>query len=170
MFNSYSEHMSKRTQLQIRVSESDKKLIRLAAKNAGVDMSAYILQCVLTAKEREFRQLLATFETGDRTLLFAELIDFLSRLSVPEISVMHKPQPELERLDAYTQNYVCALFEQRCEQLGVPTPGWVGDTAPLEYPVFGTNLRALRPYLLINAPAAFKRRNIFVDSGVGDRV
>jgi hypothetical protein len=41
---------------------------------------------------------------------------------------------------------------------------------PLDEPHFATPLRGLRLHLLRASPVAFKRRNIFVDSSVGDRV
>jgi hypothetical protein len=41
---------------------------------------------------------------------------------------------------------------------------------PLERPWFAVPFASLRPHLLSAAPIAFKRRNLFVDATVGDRV
>jgi hypothetical protein len=46
----------------------------------------------------------------------------------------------------------------------------VREVAPLEEPHFGAPLQSLRLHLLAASPVAFKRRNIFVDAAVGDRV
>jgi hypothetical protein len=40
----------------------------------------------------------------------------------------------------------------------------------LPQPVFGSELKALRLHLLTNSPPAFRRRNIFIDATLGDRV
>jgi hypothetical protein len=52
----------------------------------------------------------------------------------------------------------------------VPPPDWTLAVQPLSEPAFGSPLQSLRLHLLVAAPPAFKRRNIFVDSSVGDRV
>jgi hypothetical protein len=36
--------------------------------------------------------------------------------------------------------------------------------------VFGSDLQNLRLYLLTHSPPPFRRRNIFIDSTLGDRV
>lgn len=65
---------------------------------------------------------------------------------------------------------MAALVEQAADQKHVAPPAWVGDVAPLETPRFATELKSLRMHLLRSAPVPFKRRNIFVDTGVGIRV
>jgi hypothetical protein len=53
----------------------------------------------------------------------------------------------------------------------VPPPAWVRDVEPMETePRFATPLAGLRLHLLRTAPVPFKRRNIFIDSSIGDRV
>jgi len=44
------------------------------------------------------------------------------------------------------------------------------DLAALEVPVFATDLASLRAHLLRASPVAYRRRNLFVDAAVGDRV
>jgi hypothetical protein len=46
----------------------------------------------------------------------------------------------------------------------------VREVPPLEEPHFATTLEGLRLHLLQVSPVPFKRRNIFIDSSLGDRV
>jgi hypothetical protein len=41
---------------------------------------------------------------------------------------------------------------------------------PLERPWFASSLKSLRLHLLTASPPPFRRRNLFVDSTIGDRV
>jgi hypothetical protein len=70
----------------------------------------------------------------------------------------------------YLRNYVAATVELAAHQRDVPPPSWVLDVEPLETPHFATPMAGLRLYLLRAAPVPFKRRNIFIDSSIGDRV
>jgi hypothetical protein len=78
--------------------------------------------------------------------------------------------PDLRGLSPYLQNYVAAMVELAVERKGVTPPSWTGAVLPLEDPVFATHLPGLRLHLLRSAPVAFKRRNIFIDASIGDRV
>jgi hypothetical protein len=62
------------------------------------------------------------------------------------------------------------MVEQAAALGGVKGPDWVVEIPPLESPYFATDFRSLRPHLLRESPIPFKRRNLFVDSSVGDRV
>ena len=62
------------------------------------------------------------------------------------------------------------MIEHAAHQKGEAPPAWVHDVEPLERPWFAVPFASLRPYLLRVAPVAFKRRNLFVDATVGDRV
>jgi hypothetical protein len=62
------------------------------------------------------------------------------------------------------------MVEQAAHQQDVVPPAWVRDVEPLDEPHFAVPLSSLRLHLLRAAPVPFKRRNIFVDSAVGDRV
>ena len=59
---------------------------------------------------------------------------------------------------------IAAANKDRC------TPEWCRSVRPLAEPVFTTELVSLRLHLLLHAPIPFRRRNIFVDASVGDRV
>jgi hypothetical protein len=52
----------------------------------------------------------------------------------------------------------------------VPPPRWTPAIPGLSKPVFGTSLVGLRLHLLLRSPPAFRRRNIFIDASLGDRV
>jgi hypothetical protein len=60
------------------------------------------------------------------------------------------------------------MVELAAHQKGVVPPAWVREVPPLDEPHFATPLEGLR--LLRASPVPFKRRNIFIDSSVGDRV
>jgi hypothetical protein len=62
------------------------------------------------------------------------------------------------------------MVETAAHRSGVTPPAWTLGVQPLGYPAFGSPLLGLRLHLLLAAPPAFKRRNLFVDSAVGDRV
>jgi hypothetical protein len=100
----------------------------------------------------------------------AELNDLLSGLTPAELgsAVEHA---DLAGLTPYLRNYVAAMVELAAHQHDIPPPAWVRDVEPLERtPHFATPLAGLRLHLLRAAPVPFKRRNIFIDSSIGDRV
>lgn len=49
-------------------------------------------------------------------------------------------------------------------------PPWTSAVAPLAQPVFVTPWMSLRAHLLLESPIPFRRRNIFIDASIGDRV
>lgn len=157
-------------QLQIRVTRTQKTAIRLAAKRAGLDMSSYVLARVLPAARDEFQSLVAeSTAPGSRSFGFAELTSFLQRLTGAELGLAVADRPSAS-VDECTANYVAALVETACDRRGIPVPGWVASIAPLDEPFFGSRLETLRLHLLTRSPPAFRARNIFIDSTVGDRV
>ncbi|MFQ6047007.1 MAG: hypothetical protein ACE5PT_11740 [Gemmatimonadales bacterium] len=101
----------------------------------------------------------------------AELNDLLSGLVRFQLAdAVAVPPVELARLSPYLQNYVAAMVEQVCARGRLPAPSWLNDVPPLEEPYFAAGVEGLRPYLLRASPVPFKRRNIFVDAAIGDRV
>ena len=73
-------------------------------------------------------------------------------------------------LPPFLANYVAAMTETACNRRGLPLPAWTGKIEALPEPVFGSALASLRLHLLTHSPAPFRRRNIFIDSSVGERV
>jgi hypothetical protein len=76
----------------------------------------------------------------------------------------------VRHLDPLMQNYVAAMVEQAAAQRKRSAPAWTRNVVPLDEPWFATRLRGLRLHLLRASPVPFKRRNIFIDAGVGARV
>lgn len=161
---------AKHSQLQIRVSAQQKALLRQRARKAGLGMSAYVLACALPSAADRFGSLVRDLaSTGDPQPILAELNDVLVAATPAEFGAM-VGAASVSRLSPYLANYVAAMTEQAAYQKWVEAPAWTRGIAPLETPHFATTLRSLRMHLLRHAPVPFKRRNIFVDAGVGARV
>jgi len=160
----------KLSQLQIRVSEDEKSAIRAAAERAGMDMSAYVLSRALSAPEREFQELVRALRGPQGpSFALAEINSLLSKLTTDELREATTSAPAVE-LSPFLANYVAAMVETACESHGLRVPAWVRSIPALESPAFGSTLQRLRLHLLAHSPAAFRRRNIFIDASLGDRV
>ena len=96
----------------------------------------------------------------------AAIDDLLTRAPGEEIESL--PRPSID--DPYRLNYVTAMVELAANRAGVVPPLWTSDVTPLSAPVFIDPSLALRPHLLTASPPPFRRRNIFIDSSLGDRV
>lgn len=161
---------AKGSQLQIRVTAQQKALLRQRARAAGLGMSAYVLARALPAPVDRFGPLVRNLATAEEPrLILAELNDLLAGLTPAEFGPA-VAGTSVVGLSPYLANYLAAMTEQAAHQKRVDPPAWTRGVAPLEAPHFVTSLRSLRPHLLRHAPVPFKRRNIFVDSGVGARV
>jgi hypothetical protein len=166
-------HATKSHQLQVRVTANEKSAIRRLAHAAGLDVSSYVLTRVLPATQGRFDGLLlALAARHGRSYVLAELNDFLSALSGPELAeaVGLVEGAVLEALSEYERNYVAAMVELACARRDRAPPAWTTDVRPLARPRFGTELKSVRPHLLRASPVPFKRRNIFIDASIGDRV
>jgi hypothetical protein len=166
---------AKTEQVQIRVSPAEKAALRERATEAGMGMSAYVLARSLPRHGARFAELVEALRgaaRSDRSYVFAELNDFLSDLAGFELAdaVEHVEHADLAGLDPYVRNYVAAMVEQACYLRSVAPPAWTSGIAPLEEPRFASDLKSLRPHLLRASPVPFKRRNIFIDASIGDRV
>jgi len=161
---------SKPSQLQIRVSEAQKAAIRAAAARAGLDMSTYVLSRVLSIPTREFQESVISMSGSVApSFALADLHSLLMRLTAAELREAVANAPEAD-LSPFLANYVAAMVEIACVKHEIPPPAWTRKVEPLDQPAFGSDLASLRLYLLTHSPAAFRRRNIFIDSTLGDRV
>jgi len=161
---------TKSEQLQIRVTREQKLALKQLARRAGVDVSSYVLSRALPeARSRIAEVLPALRQQRDYRYALAELNDLLSGLTSAQFEDA-VADLEIEGLSAFLQNYVAAMVEHAANRKGTAPPKWVHSVVPLEEPYFAVSFARLRPHLLRSAPVAFKRRNIFVDSTVGDRV
>lgn len=104
-----------------------------------------------------------------RRYVLAEIHDLLASLTPAEMRDA-LADPPLQGLSPYPCNYLAAMVEQAAQQNSVAPPAWTQDVSPLEQPHFVTPLAGLRLHLLRASPVPYRRRNIFVDSGIGDRV
>ncbi len=136
-------------------------------------MSAYVLARLLPAPAGRFQDLTrdlvaAGADSQDARFALEALNSWLASLGAGELAeAVLSPPP---RLSPYLANYVAAMVEVACAKSGVAPPSWLGATAPLTEPAFGSALLSLRLYLLTHSPAPFRRRNIFIDASVGSRV
>lgn len=163
---------AKTAQVQIRVTPAEKAALKRLARAAGQDVSAYVLARALPEGRLRFGDIVRTLRDDEaHGFGLAELNDLLAGLTSAQLrDAVAVVPPDLSRLSPQRQNYVAAMVEQASQQRGVPAPSWVRAIAPLELPWFAASLRGLRLHLLRSAPVPFRRRNIFVDAGVGDRV
>ncbi len=161
---------TKSQQLQIRVTPAQKSALKRLARRAGLDVSRYVLSRVLPPSRSRLHEIVrALQEEENQRFALAELNDLLSGLA--RIEFPHAVEDaEIGDLSPLLQNYMAAMVEQAVDQKGATPPSWTREVEPLEEPHFAVPFASLRPYLLRASPVAFKRRNIFVDSGVGDRV
>lgn len=161
---------SKQSQLQIRVSKAEKAAIRSAAARAGLDMSTYVLSRVLSFPAREFNDAVRTLVgPGGVSFALADINSLLSKFTAAELRDAVAAAPEVE-LPPFLANHVAAMVEAACAKRGTPVPAWTRRVPPLDEPAFGSTLGSLRLHLLTHSPAPFRRRNIFIDSSLGDRV
>src|SRR5947209_7896169 len=94
----------------------------------------------------------------------AEMDDLLTAAGPEDIQAL--PRPEIE--DPYRLNYVTAMVELAAHRTSVLPPPWTADVLPVPEPVFATASILLRAHLLTASPPPFSRRNIFIDSSLGD--
>lgn len=162
--------VAKSRQLQVRVTPTQKAALKRLARRAGLDVSSYVLRRALPPAQARFAEIVrALREEEQHRFALAALNDFLSDLAAAELEDA-VAQVDLQALSPFLQNYVAAMVEQAANRKGTSPPSWVQRVEPLEEPYFAVPFKRLRPHLLRAAPLAFKRRNIFVDAAVGDRV
>ncbi len=160
----------KSQQIQIRVTAGQKTALRRLAKRANQDLSSYILSRSLPSESARFENLLSSLRSDpDPRFALAALNDFMNELLPTQIAEALR-YADLAGLSQLLQNYVAAMVEQACSRKRAAPPQWVREVTPLAEPYFASELKALRSHLLLAAPVPFKRRNLFVDSSLGDRV
>lgn len=157
--------------LQIRVSADEKRVLQIQAQRAGMDVSAWVLSRTLPSLARTFDRLASRAHRSDQSrYAFAELHDFLAELSAQEFAIACRSSPFSAPNGDFVQNYVAAMVDHAAQRRHVDAPSWTSDIPALGTPHFGTDLTSLRLHLLVNSAPAFRRRNIFVDAAVGERV
>ena len=161
---------TKTAQLQIRISPSQKAEIVARARAAGMSVSAWLLSKAQPAKLEAFQELLAELARGESTSqTLAALSDFIARVDRTEFEVTFGDPPRTP-LSQWQLAYVASMIEHTASPKRAAIPDWVRAVPPLDEPYFASELLSLRLHLLAHSPSAFRRRNMFVDSAVGDRV
>ena len=107
--------------------------------------------------------------TSRPSYVLAEIHDLLADIRKAEFSTVTETV-SVASLDDVRANQLAAMVETTAARLRVHPPDWVDQVTPLATPCFASELVSLRLHLLCNSPPAFRRRNLFVDSTVGDRV
>jgi len=159
--------LAKITQLQIRVSPYEKKAIQRAAQQLDMNMSTYVLSKVLPERSSEFQGLVNELVVAnDVRFVLSEINAFLSRLTTVELKTALSITLPCSLSD-YLSNYLAAMVDYVCNYHQIKTPIWIKSIVPLKKPVFGSELKNLRLYLLTHSPPPFRRRNIFVDTTIG---
>lgn len=163
---------AKTAQLQIRVTPAQKAALRRLARDAGLDVSAYVLaRSVPDARARFHEIVRALRNASEQAFALAALADLLAQLPRAQLAdAVAVSPPGLATLPPLARNYVAALLEHAAARHDLEPPPWTRDVAPLASPYFATPLRSLRLHLLQASPAAFRRRNLFIDPGTAGRV
>ncbi len=161
---------NKSLQLQIRVSPQEKASIVRRAKKANMGISEWVLNKTLPPAQKAFGDLIEQLKhSSDPKYVLAEIHELLNKANADEFEQMvnYPPGPGLTD---YLANYVAAMIEYTAVQKRRKLPSWTKEVPPLEVPVIVTDLKSLRLYLLTHSPPPFRRRNIFIDSTVGQRI
>lgn len=159
---------TKTEQLQIRLTAKEKEQIRRSAEAENQTISEWILNQLQRSQQRSFETLVEKLET-ESSYAFSDLNEFIESIAAKELSALAMPTA-LGRLQTNTQNYLAAMIEHAAHQKNTPPPRWTQTINPPTQPQFGSELKSLRLHLLLHSPAAFRRRNIFIDSSIGDKV
>ena len=78
--------------------------------------------------------------------------------------------PNLNELGRVRDAYLAATAEELARAHQFPVPQWTADeTRKLHHPWFASPLTALRAVLLLESPAAFRARNLFVSENALSR-
>jgi uncharacterized protein (DUF1778 family) len=161
---------TKTSQLQVRVSERQKRKLRQRARAAGMSVSEWVLRLAFPPQREEFDRFVAALQVKEeRSFALAALNDFLAGLERSDFGHVVADPPHVH-LDALDAALLAAMLEQAASLLEAAVPKWVLDTPPVDVPFFASELRSLRLHLLISSPPAFRRRNLFVDTSIGGRV
>lgn len=164
---------NKADQLQIRISAEAKKRLKQLAREAGMDVSAWVLSRALPSESEQFQEKVAAVAAAPnhtaRRIALAELADFLRDL--PSGAFRRAvAEPPRAPLATPWRNHLAGTIELAASRRGQAAPRWTRDVPVSAEPSFGSSLASLRLYLLTRAPVALRRRNLFVDASLDDRV
>ncbi len=107
--------------------------------------------------------------SSSRSHVLAHLNDLLTGLR-PQDFYPTLQNPPSAKLPDFEAAYVAAMIEQAASIRQVTPAAWTARVRGLDQPRFASSLVSLRLHLFLSTPPSFRRRNIFVDSSIGDRV
>lgn len=140
------------------------------AQKTNMGISEWILSKALPSGQGSFQELLSQLKnTHNLKYVLAEIHDLLNDSAGDEFELMVSQPPQVF-LPPYPANYIAAMVEYAASKKGRRAPSWTREILPLQDPVFGSDLQSLKLHLLTHSPPPFRRRNIFIDSTVGERV
>jgi len=118
----------------------------------------------------EVAQLAAAGDSFDRCL--ANFLDGF--YAAPDVAALSPTPgllaPRLGELGQVQDAYLAATAEQLACANGFSVPAWVAaDDRKLHRPWFASSLAALRAVLLLESPAAFRSRNLFISENALSR-
>jgi len=149
-----------------RISSLEKVSAALGLPRSGIStlLDAFFRESPDSFHSASLRMLTASFDSWP-VHLFDSVDAFRRR---PDPALVRTPPaaglaPRLRVLVASTVELLCAASE-------VPTPSWCRGVAPLSAPWFVSGVENLKAAALVESPAAFRKRNIFVLANFLDRV
>lgn len=101
--------------------------------------------------------ILADGENSWKGWLFELVDDFRRR---PSAALIAEPPPET--LPARLRCLLAATVEALCAEQGWAAPVWCANVAPLPAPWFVAEVENLKASALVESPAYFRQRNVFV--------
>lgn len=112
--------------------------------------------------------------TGERGEFFPHLWDFLDQFAIerrPEMLAEEPPRlcESIEEGDV-ADAYLAAVAVALSRSAGVVPPAWTRGARALKSPWFAHPGGALRATLILESPAAFRERNLFVSENALSRV
>ena len=160
----------KTSQLQIRVRPDQKQKLKQLAREASIDVSSWVLRRLLPEDAERFQELATRLQEPEgRRLGLAELGDFLRALP-PGAFGRAVAEPPRVRLDPDTLNYLAGVIDLAARRRHREPPRWIDDVPVPVSPAFGSELASVRLHLLTHSPVALRRRNLFMDASMDDRV
>lgn len=160
----------KTSHIQIRVTAEQKRTMKRLAGEASMDLSSWVLRRVLPDETGRFQELAAQLaKPAQIPFALAELSDYLRALPVAAFR-RAVSEPPRARIDPATLNHLAGSIELAAARRGLEPPAWTATVPVPETPGFGSSLASVRLYLLTRSPVALRRRNLFMDASMDDRV
>lgn len=148
----------------------EKQWIQKKAKELDLDMSVWVKQLLFSQKNQTYMNLMDAISNSKFSKeALAHFNDFLDRLPAKDFVETVMEIPGIFK-DTFHGNYIAAMVEMAAHQKKVAPPSWTKKYTGMEEPYFASSFENLRFHLLVSSPIPFRKRNIFIDSTIGDRI